>query len=141
MRRLIILHVEDHADAAFLLARACSAAKLEADFHHVNGVSEAIDYMNGTGRFVDRGTHPAPDVVILDIQMAGGEGLGFLRWIRTDQRFSQLPVLVFTQSRSLQDRERAIAGGATGYFVKPVAFDALVKLAESMNRFRNVVDN
>jgi len=38
------------------------------------------------------------------------------------------PALVFTASISREDKSRAMAEGASSFFVKPASFDALVKM-------------
>lgn len=135
MRRLKILHVEDNREDALLLARACKAADLPADFFEVRDGADAVKYMKGESMFSDRKKNPFPDLIILDLKMPGMNGFDFLRWLRRESDFKQLPVLVFTESRQEQDRERASAEGATAYFAKPVEFEALVRLVESFKQF------
>jgi DNA-binding NarL/FixJ family response regulator len=43
---------------------------------------------------------------------------------------------VFTISGDAEDKKKAMAAGATGYFVKPKEFETLVRLTESFGRFR-----
>ena len=50
-------------------------------------------------------------------------------------------MLVFTVSTEEKDRQEAMEAGATGYYVKPVDFPALVKLAEGFSRFGNIRGN
>src|ERR1041385_5434141 len=117
MRRLAILHIEDNQDDAFLLSKACENAGLPADFYEVPGAAEAISYLKGEGAFADRKKNPCPDIVILDLKMPCMDGFAFLRWLRGVPEFLSLPVFVFTQSERDVDKARAVAEGATGYFV------------------------
>lgn len=130
MRRLVILHVEDNREDALLLVRACEVAGLPAEFHDVTDGAEAMAYLAGEGSYADRTVNPLPDLVILDLRMPGVSGLEFLRWVR-EGGFKRLPVLVFTISRNEEDREQALAAGATAFYAKPLGFDALVRLAET----------
>lgn len=141
MRGLIVLHVEDCPDEALLLSRACAAANLSAEFHNVTGGSEAVAYLNGEGRYADRAENPLPNLIILDLKLQGMSGLDFLKWLRRDSLHAYLPVLVFTVSTEEKDRQEAMEAGATGYYVKPVDFPALVKLAEGFSRFGNIRGN
>jgi CheY-like chemotaxis protein len=135
IRRLIILHVEDNFEEVRLLHRACEAANLAADFHEAPGGLEAVAYLKGDGDFADRKRHPLPDLIILDLKMPGMNGFEFLQWLRQEPEFRTLPVLVFTALSTVEDRARALAEGASGFFMKPPDFPALVKLAETLRQF------
>lgn len=138
MRRLKILHIEGSEEDAFLFVRACEAAGLQGDVRDVRNGTEAVSYLKGDGSFADRNAHPLPDLIVLDLKMPAMNGFDFLRWLREEEAFLLLPVLVFTKSTSVEDKVRAIKEGATAYFVKPVNFEAYVRIAES---FRNIVTN
>ena len=134
MRPLRILHVEDSEEDLILFNRACDAAGLSTVFHTVEDGQQAMAYLTGNGKFRDRIQYPFPDLIILDLNLPGMDGFGFLEWLREDSGMS-LPVLVFTISGSAGDKEKAIAAGAAGYFVKPKDFETLVRLAESFRKF------
>jgi len=135
MRALKILHVEDSEDDWQLFSRACEVAGLPAELHWVPDGTEAVAYLEGGGKFTDRGEYPLPDLIVLDLTMPRMSGFDFLRWFRDQSAFS-LPVLVFTVSASIEDKERAIAEGAAGYFVKPKDFESLVRITESFAKFK-----
>ena len=135
MRSLRILCVEDSEEDLMLFERACDAAGLPAVFHAVGDGAEAVAYLEGRDEFNDRTKYPLPDVIILDLNLPGMDGFDFLKWFRQTSGLS-LPILVFTVSGSVEDKARALAEGATGYFVKPKDFETLVKLAESFGKFR-----
>jgi CheY-like chemotaxis protein len=135
MRPLRILHIEDSEEDLTLFGRACEAAGLSAIFHSVADGVEAVAYLKGEGPFYDRERHPFPDLIVLDLNMPGMDGFGFLEWLKKESGFS-LPVLVFTISGDAEDKKKAMAAGATGYFVKPKEFESLVRLTESFRRCR-----
>jgi two-component system response regulator len=134
MRPLRILHIEDSEEDLILFGRACDAAGLPAVFHPVADGTKAVEYLKGEGQFHDRRRHPLPDVIVLDLNLPGMGGFDFLHWLREEAGLS-MPVLVFTVSASTEDKERAIAAGATGYFVKPADFEGLVRITESFRKF------
>jgi CheY-like chemotaxis protein len=134
MRPLKILHIEDSEEDLILFGRACDAAGLPAVFHPVADGTEAVQYLKGEGQFHDRSRHPMPDVIVLDLNLPGMGGFDFLRWLREESGFL-MPVLVFTVSASAEDKARALASGAAGYFVKPTDFESLVRLTESFRKF------
>jgi two-component system response regulator len=135
MRSLKVLHIEDREDDAVLFSRACEAAGLPARFCRVKDGCEAVSYLTGAGEFTDRSRYPLPDLIVLDLQMPGMDGFDFMKWLRLESALGPLPVLVFTVSDSAEDKARALAEGAAGYFTKPQDFETLVKLAESFRQF------
>jgi len=135
MRPLRILHVEDSEEDLILFGRACDAAGLSTVFHTVGDGQRAMCYLKGEGEFRDRNAHPFPDLIVLDLNLPGMDGLDFLNWLKAESGF-HLPVLVFTISGNVEDKAKALAAGAAGYFVKPRDFETLVQLAESFRKFR-----
>lgn len=60
-----------------------------------------------------------PDLVLMDIQMPGKDGLTLLAEIR-DSPFRDLMVIALTAHAMAGDRERALAAGFDGYITKPI---------------------
>ncbi len=125
---LLILHVEDDENDAILFGKACERAGLPAQTHRVAAADEARSYLLGEGVYADRVLFPLPQIIVLDLKMPRMDGFDFLKWLRQTEAFAKIPVLVFTASISREDKSRAMAEGASSYFVKPASFDALVKM-------------
>jgi DNA-binding response OmpR family regulator len=67
---------------------------------------------------------------VLDLKLPRVTGFDFLSWFRQQKEFLGIPVLVFTSSLSRDDKSRALAEGASSYFVKPASFEALVQMVQ-----------
>jgi diguanylate cyclase (GGDEF)-like protein len=61
-----------------------------------------------------------PDLVILDIDMPGTDGIEFCRVIRNDPEFAELPVLFVSGRRDPETLRRIFAAGADDYVAKPI---------------------
>ncbi len=59
------------------------------------------------------------DLVVLDLNMPDVHGLEVLRFVRSHDRFRELPVVVLTTRGDGESREAALREGATRYLTKP----------------------
>ncbi len=69
-----------------------------------------------------------PDIVLLDINMPVKDGLEYLKELRENELYKDLPVIMYSTSRyKIND---SFTAGATKYFVKPKTFNDLKKLVQ-----------
>ena len=66
-----------------------------------------------------------PDLILLDIDMPGLDGLTVVKRIRENTSLEGLPVVAVTAFAMEGDREKAMAAGFTAYLTKPVRAAAL----------------
>jgi CheY-like chemotaxis protein len=66
-----------------------------------------------------------PDVVLVDIQLPGIDGLELVRQLRADVASQDLLVIAVTAYAMKGDHERALAAGCNGYITKPIDTRAL----------------
>lgn len=71
----------------------------------------------------------SPDVLLLDVHLAQGSGLDFLRQMRADARFDGLIVLM-ASGMSLKDE--CLAAGANEFLLKPFMPDTLINAIRSL---------
>ena len=67
-----------------------------------------------------------PQLVLMDIQLPGIDGVEALVRLRADERTAAVPVLALTAQAMDGDRERFLAAGFDGYLSKPVNIADLV---------------
>jgi two-component system, chemotaxis family, chemotaxis protein CheY len=60
------------------------------------------------------------DIVITDINMPVMDGLKLVKRIRTDGPHQSIPIMIITTEGAEEDRQRALALGATCYIAKPI---------------------
>jgi len=59
------------------------------------------------------------DAIILDINMPRMNGLEFLKHIKANDQYASIPVIMLTTEGQDDDKDKAVALGATAYMVKP----------------------
>jgi two-component system copper resistance phosphate regulon response regulator CusR len=115
-----ILVVEDDAALSSFIRKG-----LEAEHHAVDTAAEgeqgramaiAIDY----------------DLVVLDLNLPGVDGLSVLRSLR--QQKTRMPVMVLTARSRVEDRVQCLDSGADDYMVKPFSFVELSARARALLR-------
>ena len=75
-----------------------------------------------------------PDIIIMDIQMPGIDGLEAIRQLRAwpNPRIANVPVIAVTALAMVGDREKCLSAGANDYVSKPFN---LLQLMEIVNKF------
>ncbi len=61
-----------------------------------------------------------PDLVLMDIQLPGIDGLETTGRIRESEADSETPIVALTSYAMTGDREKALNAGCTGYLEKPI---------------------
>ena len=102
--RARVLVIEDDADIRHFVRLA-----LASEGHDV---TEAATIARG---LIDAGLH-RPDLVVLDLGLPDGDGVDFIRQLRS---WSSSPVLVLSARSAEHDKVRALDAGADDYLVKP----------------------
>ena len=62
-----------------------------------------------------------PDLVLMDLQLPGVDGMEALRRLRESPRTADIPVVAVTAQAMKHDRERALDAGFNGYIEKPIS--------------------
>ncbi len=80
--------------------------------------------------------HGHPDVVLLDLNLPGMDGLAFLRLLKADPTTSHLPVVTITAYPDHFQREAMLQAGCFAYLVKPINMKLLLRELEAASAAR-----
>lgn len=72
------------------------------------------------------------DIILTDINMPILDGLKLVKRLRSDEAYREVPVVIITTESAEEDRQRALALGATAYLTKPVQAREVVPLVQEL---------
>jgi len=105
----IILVVEDEPATQLMLE-----LMLQRSNHKV------VSAVNGEDAIAFLANKPV-DLVIADVWMPGMDGLALLQQLRSNERYQNLPIIMFTASGDDRVRSEAKRMGASGFLTKPAS--------------------
>jgi two-component system, response regulator len=118
----LILLVEDNKDDEELTIRALKQNQISNKVVVVNDGVEAIDYLNGQGRYKSRSLQDLPQLILLDLKLPKMNGLDVLKQIRSNVMTQLIPVVIMTSSNEEEDIVSSYRFGANSYIRKSVEF-------------------
>src|SRR4030042_6141212 len=68
-----------------------------------------------------------PDLILMDIQLPGMDGLSATKIIKTDPDLKDIPIFALTGFAMESDKEKAVDIGLAGYIVKPISVKGLLE--------------
>src|SRR6185436_10570726 len=86
---------------------------------------EALDFLFHRGVFARA---PRPDLILLDLQLPGRNGLEVLWEIRNSDELRPVPVVVLTSSDDPEDKVQCTQHEVDGFLAKPVKLDEFLEL-------------
>lgn len=77
-----------------------------------------------------------PDVILMDIGLAGMDGCETTRRIKAEPATANIPIIALTASAFASDRERTLAAGCCDFDTKPIDLSRLLmKIENSLRLF------
>ena len=118
-----ILIIDDDPDDAEFLTDAFRNCG-QHTIHHALTATDAFHYLEAIPH-----AGALPDVVISDNLLPGKTGLEFMTELKKTDRYSSIPVILLSSTRSENDIIRFKEMGAMEYITKPAGFDEYLKMA------------
>jgi len=123
-----VLLVENDLGDQKLIRTAIMHTDYMVNLHVVSSAEEAIEYLQKG--LVDLRNYPKPGLVLLDLNMPGMGGKGFLKVAKADNNFCSIPVVIVTSSDLQSDIDDCYQMHAAGYIQKtasPQEFDQIIQ--------------
>lgn len=107
------LVIDDNTETADSLCQLLSLLDIEAQPAY--GPRAALEFL----------LRKVPDLVLLDLNMPGVNGLEVLGYLRREPKLVDVPVIVVTAEDERLVLQRAMRKGATAVIIKPASFEEL----------------
>ena len=126
---------DDDADDRRLTQEALEEGRLINVVRFVDNGEELMDYLHRRGKHAPPAESPRPGLILLDLNMPRKDGRAVLKEIKSDPDFRQIPVVVLTTSKADEDVFGSYDLGVNSYIVKPVTFEALVDILQTLEKY------
>src|SRR5207245_11155123 len=80
----------------------------------------AVDVAGSSAEAMEQLRGRKPDLILMDIQLPGMDGLALTRRLKADPATANIPVVALTAHAMTGDREQTLAAGCAGYISKPI---------------------
>lgn len=122
--QLNILLVDDDNDDAELFCDGLIAADPDINCHAANNGKVALDLL----KRID-----LPELIFLDLNMPVMNGWECLKMLKSDDRYQNIPVLMYSTSSNQREVDMAEQSGAAGFITKPDDFKELKKILKTVS--------
>lgn len=129
---VVVLTIEDSPMEIRLLSEAFDEQDRAVTHLVATDGVEAFDILSHRGIYTDS---PAPDLVVLDLDLPGRSGREIIAELRDLEEFRALPVVVFSSSDDPETIRDCYLRGANAYIVKPTDYDAMLTIVEQLLGF------
>ena len=135
MNKQPILIAEDDADDRYLLQTAFSEIGFSEQIDFVENGIEVFTYLENIYANNNMEMKALPGFILLDLNMPKKDGREVLKELKQHPVFKKIPVIVFTTTKNEIEIKRCYELGANSYVVKPITFDALLKVVENIRSY------
>lgn len=118
-----ILIVEDNLSHQKITEYALRRSKVACNLNVVRDGQEVLDYLFRENGFEDESRFPAPDLILLDLNLPKRDGREVLKVIKADTRLKEIPIVIVSTSDREEDVAFAFQVGAVAYISKSSGFD------------------
>ena len=132
---ITILMADDDSDDRILTKEALEEGRLINDVCFVENGEELLDYLRKQGKWAPPAEAPRPGLILLDLNMPRKDGRTVLKEIKSDPDLRTIPVVVLTTSKADEDIYKSYDLGVNSYIVKPVTFEALVDVLQTLEKY------
>jgi len=133
-----ILLIEDDRGHALLIEKNLRRAGIANEIVNLDTGQKAVDFLFKKGSY-SADTHPAPPLILLDLNLPVLDGYQVLRIIKNDERTKAIPVVVLTTTDNPQEIAKCYELGCNVYITKPVEYEKFSDAIRRLGLFLSIV--
>lgn len=114
-----VLYIEDNPDSVLLM---------EAIIEQIGNI-RLLTAANATIGY-DLSTSKRPDLILMDINLPGMNGLQALKRLRRTEETKNIPVIAVTSNTQLMDVEAGLKAGFKAYITKPIKVSEFIQIID-----------
>lgn len=134
MSNFSILIADDDADDRYLLQTAFEEKGFKEKIDFVENGVDLLNFLINI-QTNESSEKKYPRFILLDLNMPKKDGREVLKEMKENPDFKRIPVIIFTTTKNENEIKRCYELGANTYIVKPVSFDALLKMVEDIRSY------
>jgi chemotaxis family two-component system response regulator Rcp1 len=127
-----ILLIEDNPGDIRLVKEGLKLSENLNNLTVIDDGNIAMDYLLKAG---SSQKSPRPDLIILDLNLPGKNGHEILKYLKSEDRFKTIPIVVFSDSESIKDITEVYDMYANCFVIKPRDPSIFVKYIASIENF------
>ena len=82
-----------------------------------------------------------PDIIVSDVMMPEMDGNELCRWVKTDKRTSDIPMILLTARQAVEDKVEGLTIGADDYVTKPFTpMELMARVNSQLRRYRKFME-
>jgi CheY-like chemotaxis protein len=125
----VLLSVEDSDADYYLIRMAVRETGIAVEICRASDGEQALAFLCRSRGYE---ASPRPDLILLDLNLPGKNGLEVLSHIQASDSLLFIPIVVFTSSSLAKDKEKALELGAQDYIPKPHSLNGLADTITSV---------
>ena len=130
-----ILMADDDPDDRLLTEKALRANGVANPILFLEDGEDLMAYLRKQGKYQDLTRQSRPCFILLDLNMPRMDGRKALGLLKSDPDFRKIPVIVLTTSQAEEDVLRSYNLGANSFLTKPIDFEQLVNMMETVRQY------
>lgn len=114
----IVFLIDDDQDDREIFKESLLSLDAPVKFEEASNGKDAFEKLTSIG-------FQKPDLIFLDINMPIMDGWQFLKYIKQDGNFNNIPVIIYSTSSSQEDKALALQHHASDFITKPYSISNL----------------
>lgn len=120
-----IIVADDDEDDRLVIEEVLAEVRFPLPVYFTKNGYEVINHLEQSDNLL-------PKFIVLDLNMPKISGMEVLKYIRSNSRFSGIPVYIMTTSGDETEKIRCLALGAKAFFTKPHTYSTMLEWAATL---------